>query len=556
MMRSTSIVLLLMAALVGCGEFDVAAPVSTVPDAFRNPGDDPYIVTVSASGRAADVAQSHGLQAYATFEHALNGFAARIPRQAIQGLLRNPYVQTIEPDDVVTADSYAQSDPTWGLDRIDQRALPLDKRYAYTHTGNGVTAYIIDSGIRFDHVDFEGRAVLGVDVIRDGQNGNDCRGHGTHVAGTVGGKTWGVAKQVRLVSVRVLDCNGAGTVSGVISGIDWVIANSQAPAVANLSLGAAKNETLNQAVRKLIASGVQIAVAAGNSNTDACTISPASTLEAVTVGAAGTAHIDDRQTFSNWGDCLDLFAPGAAIVSASHLDATSSVARSGTSMAAPHAAGVMALWLQEDPTLAPTQLQQMIIANATQDVVKDAKSVNAHMLHSVLDGTAAPPPPPSSTPPTASFTSDCQDTDCAFVDQSTPAGGIVRWAWDFGDGSTSTAQNPGKRFDRAGSYLVVQTVTDEDGLTDTATRTILVSEPETDGIQLSAAGTQLRGLRRVTLSWSGAVGTAVDIFRNGAMATVANTGSYVDEFRGGGAVTYSVCDAGTIRCSPEVTVQF
>jgi subtilisin family serine protease len=466
-------------------------------------------------------------------------------------------VQTIEADGMVTGEGYIQDNATWGLDRIDQRAYPLDNAYRYTHTGQGVTAYIIDTGIRFDHNDFEGRAVRGFDAIGDGQDGDDCRGHGTHVAGIVGGKEWGVAKKVKLVSVRVLNCNGVGSVSGVVAGIDWVAGNNKGPAVANLSLGmATTSQTMNTATRNMVAAGVQAAIAAGNSDADACTFSPASTREAVTVGNAGTGVSDVRQPASNWGDCVDLFAPGAAIRSASHLDNTSSVLRGGTSMAAPHAAGVMALWLEEDPTLTPSQLQEMIVSHATQDVVTDAKSENAHMLFSLRDG-ATPPPPPSAAPPTASFAADCEETDCSFIDQSSPDGSIVKWAWDFGDGSTSSERNPSRRYEKAGAYTVVQTVTDEAGLTDTAARTILVTEPETDGIQLSATGTQAKGVRRVTLSWSGAASTTVDVFRNGSVATMPNTGSYVDEFKGGGgSFTYSICDAGTIRCSPEVTVKF
>ena len=221
----------------------------------------------------------------------------------------------------------------------------------------------------------------------------------------MGSRAWGVAKKATLVSVRVFDCNGGGTLSGAIAGLDWVVHNRHLPAVANMSLGAAKSDALNNAVRSLIAAGVQISIAAGNSNADACLTSPSSTLEAVVVGAAGTADIDDRQTFSNWGACVDVFSTGSLIVSASHLDATSSATMSGTSMAAPHAAGVMALWLQQDPSLNPAQLQQLIVSSATQNVVLNAKSTNAHMLYSIRSGDVAlPPPPPPPPPPPADTT--------------------------------------------------------------------------------------------------------------------------------------------------------
>jgi subtilisin family serine protease len=555
MTRSKMVALLGLMGVLGCGEFDAAGPGADLPDPFQTSAAEPYVVTVSPNASAAMVAHSQGIDPDAVFSHALNGFVARIPRQAVAGILRNPHVQSVEADGPITGDTQVQADPTWGLDRIDQRELPLDNGYSYAYTGHGVTAYIIDSGIRFDHVDFEGRAKRGFDAFSDGQDGSDCRGHGTHVAGTVGGRTWGVAKSVRLVSVRVLDCNGRGTVSGAIAGIDWIIRNNAGPAVANMSLGAAKNESLNQAVRNLAAAGVQVSVAAGNSDTDACTVSPASTREAITVGSAGSSRRNVRRPYSNWGDCVDVFAPGSEITSASHLDPVSSVVMSGTSMAAPHAAGVMALWLEAEPTLMSAQLHQLVIANATQDIVEDAKSANAHMLHSLRDG-AASLPPPSSPPPSASFSAACEDTDCAFTDESSPAASIVAWAWDLGDGSTSSARNPARHYAKAGTYTVVQTVTDDMGLTDTAARTILVTEPVEEGIQLSASGSQHRGVRRVVLSWSGASAASVDLFRNDQYATVPNTGSYVDEFKGGGAVTYTVCDAGTIRCSPEVTVQF
>jgi subtilisin family serine protease len=467
------------------------------------------IVVLEPTANAADVAAAYGVQARHLYTHALNGFAGSIAEAARDGLLRDARVVAVVEDEEVTTDGGVQQDPTWGLDRIDQRMLPLDKAYSYVASGIGVTAYIIDSGIRFDHVDFEGRAVQGHDVLSDGQNGADCNGHGTHVAGTVGGRTWGVAKDVRLVSVRVINCSGTGTVSGVIAGIDWIIKNNQGPAVATLSLGAAKNETLNKAVRNLIGAGVQVAVAAGNSNADACTRSPSSTLEAVVVGAAGTAHVNQRQTFSNWGDCVDVFAPGSAIVSASHQDATSSVIKSGTSMAAPHAAGVMALWLEENPALTPAQLHQLIVANATQGIVEDAKSANAHMLYSLREGSAPPPPPTEGgeSLPTADFSAGCSELACSFDGSASASSGgsITGYEWSFGDGSTGTGKTSSRTYAAAGTYTVTLTVTDSKGGQASKSASVTASAPPQPLVapagpsDLSAT---LRALNRVDLTWA------------------------------------------------------
>jgi aqualysin 1 len=321
------------AALVACSGVpihpDIAGPELGEPMpvhyAAANGVAGQYIVAFKDDGHvppglARRLVDQHGGELEFEYTAAFRGFAARLPAQALEGIRRNPHVELIEQDVVIQDEAFQQSDPVWNLDRIDQREFPLDKAYTFTHTGAGVTAYIIDTGIRFDHQEFDGRAVRGFDVFNDGWDGDDCRGHGTHVAGIVGGTVWGVAKDVNLVSVRVLDCQGSGTVSGAIAGIDWVTKNRQLPAVANMSFGAGLSESLNRAVRNLIQSGVQATIAAGNSDSDACNVSPASTREAVTVGNAGTSARDVRQPTSNWGDCVDLFAPGGSILAASHLD--------------------------------------------------------------------------------------------------------------------------------------------------------------------------------------------------------------------------------------------
>jgi len=248
-----------------------------------------------------------------TFNHALNGFAAYMTEQQAESLSDDPRVAFVEEDSIVEALA-TQSNPPWGLDRIGQRDLPLNQTYSYTTTGSGVSAYIIDTGIRITHTQFGGRASVAFDAVGDGRNGIDCNGHGTHVSGTVGGSTYGVAKSVRLFAVRVLSCSGSGSTSGVIAGVDWVTAHHRSPAVANMSLGGGASTALDTAVRNSIASGVTYAVAAGNSNTNAANFSPARVSEAITVGA--TTMTDARSSFSNFGSVVDIFAPGSSILSA------------------------------------------------------------------------------------------------------------------------------------------------------------------------------------------------------------------------------------------------
>jgi len=263
---------------------------------------------------AAAEARRNGAQVQREYGTALQGFAAVLPARALEALRRNPNIAYIEADQTITLNA-TQSPATGGLDRVDQRALPLNNSYTYNFTGSGVTAYIIDTGVRISHTDFGGRAVSGFDAI-DGGSADDCNGHGTHVAGTVGGGTYGVAKEVRVVGVRVLNCQGSGSNSQVIAGIDWVTGNhaAGAPAVANMSLGGSASSALDTAVRNSIADGITYAVAAGNSNANACNQSPARVAEAITVGSTTTA--DARSSFSNYGTCLNIFAPGSSITSA------------------------------------------------------------------------------------------------------------------------------------------------------------------------------------------------------------------------------------------------
>lgn len=319
----------------------------------------------SVQAAAAELAATFGVKVERTYEHALRGFVVDgAKRSTIEALMKDPRVAYVEEDGEVWALQTTQPNATWGLDRIDQRDLPLNGTYTYSTTASNVRAYIIDTGIRSTHSEFGGRVLSGYTAINDGRGSEDCNGHGTHVAGTVGGATYGVAKQVRLVPVRVLNCQGSGTNSGVIAGIDWVTANHVKPAVANMSLGGGASSAVDTAVNNLINAGVTVVVAAGNENQDACNVSPARVANAITVGS--TTNTDARSSFSNWGSCVNIFAPGSNITAAWHTSNTATNTISGTSMASPHVAGVAALYLAANPSATPATARNAIYSTASQ----------------------------------------------------------------------------------------------------------------------------------------------------------------------------------------------
>jgi subtilisin family serine protease len=341
-----------------------------------------FIVTLRDGTDAATVAADHGVAPDFVYTSVLNGFAGGMSEAARSGLLRDARVLRVEPDGVARTQA-TQTNATWGIDRIDQRSLPLSGTYTYTNTGSGVRVYIIDTGILATHQDFGSRVTSGYTSISDGRGTDDCNGHGTHVAGTAAGTTWGVAKSATLVPVRVLDCNGSGSWSGVIAGMDWVTANHVKPAVANLSLGGGTNSSVDDAVRRMVAAGVATAVAAGNGNRggreqDACNYSPARVAEAMTVGA--TTSSDSKTSWSNYGSCVNLFAPGASITSAWIGSNTATRSISGTSMSSPHVAGVAALHLQSNPGHSASQVHNAVYSLTTKGIVTNSKTSNNNLL--------------------------------------------------------------------------------------------------------------------------------------------------------------------------------
>jgi subtilisin family serine protease len=412
--------------------------------------DNSYIVVMKGKGSAAKanaaearaLAKKKGGSVKYAYDKAITGFSATLDADALDALRSDPDVDYVEANQKVLA-SGDQANPTWSLNRIDQRNLPLNSNYHYDYTGSGVKAYILDTGIRSGHADFGGRVTSGYTAI--GSSTEDENGHGTHVAGTVGGSTYGVAKNVTLVPVRVLDASGSGTTAGVIAGVNWVTSNhTSGPAVANMSLGGGVSSTLDSAVSSSMADGVTYAVAAGNdSGANACNGSPARVAGALTVGS--TTNTDARSSFSNIGSCVDLFAPGSSITSAWHTSNTATNTISGTSMATPHVAGVAALYLQANPTASASAVASAINSNATTGVVTSPGSGSPNrLLYSLWSGGTDPTDPPTTGNLLANpgFESGASgwSSSSGVIDSSTdaPARSGSYKAWLNGYGSTRT----------------------------------------------------------------------------------------------------------------------
>ncbi|MFD4320768.1 S8 family peptidase [Streptomyces sp. NPDC058548] len=361
------------------GPEPTSAPLVTAANAV--PGQ--YIVTLDKTMDAAKATEKLGLKPTFVYDKAINGFAAPLTALQLDIVRKTPGVASVEEDAVVHAlplpsTPAAPRSPaaTWGLDRIDQWSLPLDNDFTTQGNGAGVTAYILDTGIDHNHDEFGGRATFGFDAMGDGRQGQDCNGHGTHVAGTVAGRTYGVAREANLVSVRVLGCDGRGSYSGMIAGLDWVAKNARQPAVLNGSLGGDRSVALNNAATALATAGVLPVIAAGNSSKDACDVSPASAAGTVTVAASNAW--DEATSFSNHGRCVDLFAPGQDVVSAKL--GGGSVAMNGTSMAAPHVAGVAALYKAQYPTASPAGISQWLDGNSTKGLLNNLSTGTPNKL--------------------------------------------------------------------------------------------------------------------------------------------------------------------------------
>ena len=545
----------LVALFVACG--DMASPPVDAPNFAQSQAiADQFIVVLQDNappGLERQLGAAQGGVLY-TYETALRGFAFKGSQEAADALARNRFVAYVEQDRVATLHATQNNPPTWGIDRIDQRTLPLDQSYTYDNLGSGVNIYILDTGIRLTHNDFGVRANYipngsGGDFVNDGHgNAADCHGHGTHVAGTAAGSSYGVAKGATIWSGRVVNCQGSGNVSMAIAGVDWITANGQQPASVNMSLGYGNVQSLRDAVEASVGTGFNYAVSAGNGNfvgipQDACAGSPAGAPNANTVGA--TASNDSEASFSNFGTCIDILGPGVSIVSAWYTSNTAAASLSGTSMSSPHVAGAIALYLHANTDATPAQVSNALTSNASQG------EINLHrrsrrggtpnlLLYTAFIGGAGQ----QNQAPSASFTFGCTELACGFdgSGSSDSDGSIASYAWNFGDGNNGAGVSPSHTFGSGGTYSVTLLVTDNVGATGATSQNVTVGVP-TPGISVTSitpSTMQAGSSINVTITGSGFAPGASVTFENGSGPAPTTSNIVV----GNGTITATISSKG------------
>ena len=467
--------------IAGCN--DATSPVATQSSAPRAPVNAPfadvvpghYIVVMKPGAASSEaVVHRHAFSKIVTMDQkfgtVLHGFSAAVSDEDVDSLRNDPDVQSIEPDRYVHQLG-TQTGMGWALDRVDQRAMPLNGAFAYGATGAGVNIYVVDGGIRYTHTEFGGRAHFAFDAL--GGNGSDCNGHGTGVAGVAAGNVHGVAKSATIYSVRVFPCSGTTTLSTILAGVDWVTANHKSPAVANLSLGAAAAPILDTAVERSIRSGVTYVIAGGNNGGDACAMSPGKLKDVINVGATNAS--DARASWSNYGSCITMFAPGVAVASADYFSDVSLASWNGTSVAAPMVSGAVALYLQGHPTASPATVRAAIVGNTTNGTVTSLSGSASKLLYTAWIGssTAPAPPPPPSAPPVApvipsvtgaAVSYKCASKVCSFdASASRPSSGVSSYAWNFGDGKYSASSKLVHTYPSSATYTWSLTMVDKAG---------------------------------------------------------------------------------------------